>query len=39
MEVERNQVPIFLKKTKSGNVDVAKFGDVIKVKYLHNLDV
>ena len=31
VEVERAKVPLFHKKTKSGNVDVAVFGTVIKV--------
>ena len=31
VEVKRHRVPLFLKKTKSGNVDVAAFGVVVKV--------
>ena len=30
MEVQRYKAPIFLKKTKAGNVDVAAYGTVIK---------
>ena len=37
VEVERFKVSLFLKKTKSGNVDIAEYGSVVQVSTEYTL--